>query len=675
MWRAAIATGPRVTLVSLTIAAVLTAVVMLVGMSIDGPVEQARSGDQPPTPQVAPPQAGGNPSGIGGNTRADSPAGARSQRETVPSTSQSPQPIDASADLAGRAAVTHVLPTAPSLPAQVTRRLGDQESGERSAQALPAFWQPGSATDVVSALMEAMTDEERVAQVFLLGWQGVEPSRRIMDWISQRGLGGVKVFGWNADDLAVLTDSIRTMQDAALTAAHAVPLFTATDQEGGWVRHVRGSTSRTPGNMAIGATGRPDDAYHSGYYIGRELRALGINMNFAPTVDVYTNPEAHVIGSRAFSDDPIQTAILGNAFFRGLEQNRVIATAKHFPGHGNASGDSHGILPVLDDDLESLRERELVPFEYLIRESVPAVMSGHLSFPNIIEPYLPASLSRFFNVTLLREELGFQGLMITDDLQMVGARSYERRSNLSFGELTLEALKSGADMVMLSETPALNGEVWRTVYSEYRDNPEFRERLDSSIRRILRTKLEYLRDEYRVTLQPHSYELAWRIPDRLGREFFFDHAARSVTMLREGSLPLEADAGSRMLLVGGNRSFLREGLTHYPGADTLRLRSAFHDVAASDRQAIRNTASRYDVIVFCLTSPATGELLELLREHDGTVIVLSTLTPAYIADHDWIDAAVAVYGIAQESFKAGFAALRGELEPKGTLPFAFSLGG
>ncbi len=642
IWRAAIATGPRVTIVSLTVAAVLTSVVVLVGMSIDG---------------------------------ASEPAPAESQRAAELNTSQARQPIEVSEGLGGRAGVTHVLPTGPSLPEQVTRRLGDYDGRERSAQALPAFWQPGSEAEVISALMEAMTDEERVAQVFLLGWQGVEPSRRIMDWISQRGLGGVKVFGWNADDLAVLTDSIRTMQDAALTGEHAVPLFTATDQEGGWVRHVRGNTSRTPGNMAIGATGRAEDAYYSAYYIGRELRTLGINMNFAPTVDVYTNPEAHVIGSRAFSDDPIQTAILGNAFFRGLEHNRVIATAKHFPGHGNASGDSHGILPVLEEDLDSLRERELVPFEYLIRESVPAVMSGHLSFPNIIEPHLPSSLSRFFNITLLREELGFQGLMITDDLQMVGARSYEWRNNLSFGELALAALKSGADMVMLSETPPLNGEVWRTVYSEYRDNPEFREQLDSSIRRILRTKLEYLSDEYRVTLQPHAHELIRRIPDHVGREFFFDHAARSVTMLQEGSLPLEADAGSRMLLVGGNRSFLNEGQAHYPGADTLRLRSGFHDVAASDRQAIRDRMSRYEVIVFCLTSPATGELLELLRGHEGTVVVLSTLTPAYLADHDWIDAAVAVYGIAQESFQAGFAALRGELEPKGTLPFAFSIGG
>lgn len=555
----------------------------------------------------------------------------------------------------------------PAVPALVRERVPDGD-------ALPGFWRSGEPEAVVSALMEEMSDEERVAQVFLLGWQGVQPSDRIMDWIAERGLGGVKVFGWNADDLAVLNDSIRSMQAAALAGEHAVPLFTATDQEGGWIRHVRGSTSMTPGNMAIGATGMPDDAYRSGYFIGRELRALGINMNFAPTVDVYSNFDAHVIGSRAFSDDPLQTAVLGNAFYRGLEHNRVIATAKHFPGHGNASEDSHGVLPILDETIEDLRERDLVPYEYLIREGVPAVMSGHLSFPEIIEPGVPASLSRYFNTTLLREELGFDGLMITDDLQMSGARVYERRRGISFGRLALKALEAGADMVMLSQTPTLNGEVWRTVFNEYRNNDEFRAEIDASVRRILRTKLQYLRDADRVTLQPRDEHLAVRIPDQSGREFFFDHAARSVSVIKDDALPLSSERSNEVLLVGGNGWFLSEGRARLPDADTVRLSSSFYGVSAADRDAIRNRARNYDVIVFLLTSPATQELLELLREHEGTVVALSTLTPAYLAEHKWVDAAVAVYGIGRESFETGFATLLGEIEPSGRVPFSLPSG-
>ena len=558
-------------------------------------------------------------------------------------------------------------PGSPAVPALVRERGSDGD-------ALPGFWRSDEVSAVVSELMGAMSDEERVAQVFLLGWQGVEPSDRIMDWITQRGLGGVKIFGWNAENLTVLNESIRSMQAGALATEHAVPLFTATDQEGGWIRHVRGTTSMTPGNMAIGATGLPDDAYRSGYHIGRELRALGINMNFAPTVDVYTNFEAHVIGSRAFSDDPLQTAILGNAFYRGLEHNRVIATAKHFPGHGNASEDSHGVLPVLDETIEDLRDRDLVPYEYLIREGIPAVMSGHLSFPEIIEPGLPASLSRYFNTTLLREEFGFEGLMITDDLQMSGARVYERRRGLSFGRLALEALKAGADMVMLSQTPALNGEVWQTVFGEYRNNDEFRAEVDTSVERILRTKLDYLRDAQRVTLQPHDDQLALQIPNQPGQEFFFDHAARSVSVIKDDALPLSSDRAADVLLVGGNRWFLSEGRSRLPGADTLRLRSSFYDVSAADRSAIERARSNYDVIVFLLTSPATQELLELLRRHDGSVIVLSTLTPAYLAEHKWVDAAVAVYGIGRKSFETGFATLLGEIKPSGRVPFRLPTG-
>jgi len=228
------------------------------------------------------------------------------------------------------------------------------------------------------------------------------------------------------------------MQTAAL-ARNGIPLFTATDQEGGWVRHVRGNTAITPGNMAIGAGGLPQDAYLSGYHIGKELNALGINMNFAPTVDLYTNPEAMVIGPRAFSDDPVQAGILGAAFARGLSATGVLATAKHFPGHGNADGDSHGVLPVLNETLEELRELELVPFRMMIAEGVPAIMSAHLAFPSVEPSGAPASLSSRFQRDILRGELGFEGIIITDDLYMGGATVYQARTKQSFAELCLAA--------------------------------------------------------------------------------------------------------------------------------------------------------------------------------------------------------------------------------------------
>ena len=273
------------------------------------------------------------------------------------------------------------------------------------------FWesQGRSTEELVEEIIAGMSPEERVAQLLMVGWTAEEPTPEILRWIRERGIGGVKVFGWNGENLPELARTLGEMQRESLATPVGVPLFTATDQEGGWVRHIKDGTSITPGNMAIGATGLPYDAYMSAQHIGYELRALGVNMNFAPTVDVYVNREAHVIGPRAFSEDPVDTGLLGIAYFHGLESTGVIATAKHFPGHGNARGDSHSMLPVIEDDFDTLWERDLVPFRMLVREGVPAILSGHLNFPLITGDSVPASMSPYFKQNVLPRSVGVRG--------------------------------------------------------------------------------------------------------------------------------------------------------------------------------------------------------------------------------------------------------------------------
>ncbi|TVR69655.1 MAG: glycoside hydrolase family 3 protein [Spirochaetaceae bacterium] len=525
----------------------------------------------------------------------------------------------------------------------------------------------------VDTLIASMSDEQRVAQVLMLAWNGQEPSQEIMRWIRERNLGGVKIFGWNAENLNVLARSLGTMQQASIDTASGIPLFTATDQEGGWVRHIKDGTLITPGNMAIGASGLPYDALMSARYIGLELRALGVNMNFAPTVDVYTNPEAHVIGPRAFSSDPHQTGILGLAFYRGLEQTGVIATAKHFPGHGNATGDSHGVLPVLDEDFETLWQRELFPFRMLVREGVPAVLGGHLSFPEITGVATPASLSPYFNITLLRGILGFQGVVVTDDLYMGGALVYAERNNWSFAELVKQAILAGNDSVMLSRTPAFDGEIWRTLINAYREEPEFRARVDESVRRILRVKIAYLIPEWRVPLFPETGSIREfvRIPE--ARTFFLDQAGRSVTMIRDRNLPHRAAPGERVLLAGRDPLFFSVGRRYYPGAGELFFSGTnFYSSLASDRARFVEMASRYDTIIFLLSDPNTLEILQMLRDSDKRIIVYSILTPVYLGALPWIEDAIAVYGWGTESFEAGFSVLQGDYQPTGILPLSLT---
>ncbi|MFW5737304.1 MAG: glycoside hydrolase family 3 protein [Spirochaetota bacterium] len=536
-----------------------------------------------------------------------------------------------------------------------------------------SFWDDVPDEVLRERLIEAMTPEEIIAQTLMIGWLGEDPSPEVLEWLRGPNLGGVKVFGWNGGNLERLARAIGTMQGLAAEHRLQIPLLTATDQEGGWVRHVKGSgdltTTVTPGNMAIGASDLPYDAYRSGYYIGMELRALGINMNFAPTVDVYINPEAHVIGPRAFSNDPVQSGVLGTAFYHGLEEARVVATAKHFPGHGNASEDSHGILPVIADSFEDLSARDLVPFRFLIAEGVPAILSGHLNFPRVTGDGRPASLSYDFKQRILREELGFTGLIITDDLYMGGAWEYGADHDWGIDEITTEALRVGNDMVMLSKTPPHGGSLWQRLLEEWESDPGFRRQVRDAAARVIDLKLEYIKPDDRVPLAPDTGTLADLMRPAEGAEFFRDQAARSASVIRGERIPLQAARDERILLAGKDRDFLRIGQELIPGADTLRIEStAFATASAADRQRFRDAAADYDTVIFCLSDPNTAGVLAEARDVDVDLTVFSILTPVYLRAAPWVDSAIAVYGWGEESFRAGYSVLLGRIAPEGSAP-------
>lgn len=528
------------------------------------------------------------------------------------------------------------------------------------------FWTDLPDEALVEELLRKMTPEERVGQLFLVGWPAEGPPEELVEWIERRNIGGVKVFGWNGNNLSQLTSEIGRLQRSAEETPLSIPLFVATDQEGGWVRHVKGSTSLTAGNISLGASRRPEDSFLTGELIGEELRRLGINMNFAPTVDVYLNPEAHVIGPRAFSSDPWQTAMLATAYFRGLDSKRVIATAKHFPGHGNAEGDSHGMLPVLTETLDELWVRDLIPYRVLFREGMPAVLTGHLSFPSISGDRKPASISPILTEDLLREHLGFDGLVITDDLYMGGALEYGYRHGMNFAEICLAAIEAGNDIIMLSQTPSLYGSIFTTILDAYENRPVFRRRVDASVRRILAVKLAYLKPDDRVDLYP-SYPAAPG-PEENHPGFVLDQASRSVTLLRAGGLPIRGE-NRRILLAGNDWDFIREGRRFFPGADTLFVNQVhFYQTDGAQTEHLVRRAAEYDTVVFCLSSPATLEMARQLEFLGDRVIVVSSLTPVYLRELPWVATALAVYGWGPESFRAGFAVLAGEIAAHGSLP-------
>jgi len=537
-------------------------------------------------------------------------------------------------------------------------------SGAVPLWSAPDFFSEESPEKLAEKLVEQMDDTELLGQVFLLGYFGRQPSREILEWIREKKIGGVKIFGWNAEDLQELGQSIGRMQDEALATRLKIPLFIATDQEGGWVRHVKGATSITPGNIAIGASGVPFDAYYTGRYIGEELRLLGINMNFAPTVDVYTNKDAHVIGPRSFSEDPLTTANLALAYYRGMQETGIICTAKHFPGHGNATEDSHGTLPQIFSSFEELWERDLLPYRFLIRNDLPAIMSAHLAFPNILDETVPASLSPYFLKDVVRDKLGFEGIVITDDMRMNGVL----HNGNGITESCLQAMHAGNDMIMISHDHVIHQKVWNILYREMQEDEVFRASIKESVLRILKVKLEYLKGESAVPLFPDTARIVREIPSSEGTGFFFDQACRSVSLIGGANIPLEGE-GDGILLVSQLNSFLQVGKQFYPGADTYYY--PYTPFYHADEQSISDLlrkADDYHRVIFCLANPNSAEVLTALSNAGIESIVISVLTPVYLRDLPEIGTAIAVYGTGNNSFTAGFAALKGMIPAEGEVP-------
>jgi beta-N-acetylhexosaminidase len=506
-----------------------------------------------------------------------------------------------------------------------------------------------------AALLGRMSDEEALAQTFMLGWVGAEPSPLIMDWIRDRHIGGVKIFGWNTEDTHKLAKAVGDLQTVSLEGKYGLPLLVATDQEGGWIRHVKGATSETPGNMAIGASGYPQDAYLAGYYIGRELAALGINMNFAPTVDLFTNRLSSLIGPRAFGSDPTQAGILGAAFMKGQMAAGVIPTAKHYPGHGDTDLDSHGVLPRIDVPFEVLWERELIPYRMLAREGLPAVMSGHLAFPLTQAASTPASLSPYFHNEIQRGKNGYQGLVITDDLMMNGATTYAGSLSMA----AKQALLAGNDIVMLSKTPNLLDPVWTALVRAVNEEEPFRTRVRDAARRVLEVKFRHLRDGA-VPYLPDLEKLDSELPNPEGAAFFLDLAVRSVTLIRGEPLK-EADTG-RLLLAGPYDDFFRAGKAAYPQA-------AAYQISGRWVQEFTRRARDSDTIIFCLSDAEGLNFLRSIQNLDKKVIVISVLNPVYLESVPWVDGAIAVYSYAPESFTAAFSVLAGRIGAEGKLPY------
>lgn len=381
-----------------------------------------------------------------------------------------------------------------------------------------------------------MSLEDALGERLLLWFDGFAPPADLLDLLRARPIGGVTMFrGANCQSPAQVRALTAALQQAA-RAGGRPPLLICADQEGGQLQAIAGLTG-FPGNMALGAAGDPDLARRVGAAIGRELAAVGVNVNYAPAVDVNLNPANPVIGTRSFGEDPALVGRLGAALIAGMQGAGVAAVAKHFPGHGDTAQDSHHGLAALPFDRARLDAVELPPFVAAIDAGVRLVMSAHLALPALTgRADLPATLSPAVLQTLLRGELGFGGVVVSDAMNMSGLGDFA-----DFGPLAVRAAAAGIDLLLLA-TPNDHLAAHAAMLDAARDG-----RLATAELREAAARVRALK----------GWLAGWEQPalDIVGcaehRALAAEAAARAITLVRDdaGLLPARPPADGRVAVV------------------------------------------------------------------------------------------------------------------------------
>ncbi len=265
--------------------------------------------------------------------------------------------------------------------------------------------------------IQEMTLKEKLGQLIIAGFDGYEYDEHLRRLIEDYKVANIILFTRNIQSLKQLITLNKKLYEEIIKNTETIP-FISIDQEGGMVTRIMDGATFWPGNMTLCATGNSNHAYVVGKGMGEELTHLGINMNLAPSLDVNNNPMNPVIGVRSYSDQPEVVAEYGCNYIKGLQEQGVIATAKHFPGHGDTNVDSHLGLPTIAHDMDRLNQIELLPFKKAIDAGVDAIMSAHIVFEKIEKNGLPATLSYQILTDLLRNTYHYQGLIVSDCMQM-----------------------------------------------------------------------------------------------------------------------------------------------------------------------------------------------------------------------------------------------------------------
>lgn len=335
-------------------------------------------------------------------------------------------------------------------------------------------------------LLRNMTLEEKIGQMVMVGLEGYEVNTKTIRLLEKDHVGGFILFRKNCQDSRQLLTLLNALKDHNRSS---VPLFFAIDEEGGRVTRLPEEIRKIPSNQVIGQVNNDRLCYSIGRVIGEAIRSFGFNMNFAPVLDINSNPLNPVIGDRSFGIHPDRVTPLGISTMKGMQVEKIISVVKHFPGHGDTFVDSHFGLPILHHDLNRLKGFEWIPFTQAIQNQVEAIMTAHILLPKI-DLQFPATLSKKMITDCLRNILLFPGVVVTDDLTM-GAIT----QHYSIEEAALLAVQAGCDLILVANGYENGQKALLSMRKAVEAGHLTLERIDESVKRILQLKNKYtLRD-------------------------------------------------------------------------------------------------------------------------------------------------------------------------------------
>jgi len=517
-----------------------------------------------------------------------------------------------------------------------------------------------------------------------VGFHGHVPSHDIKTLIAIYKVGAVVLFQRNIRSASQLLTLTESLQEIAASSGHQQRLFIAIDQENGLVTRIKHPiAAQLPGPMALGATGDALNAFKVASATAEVLKSFGINMNYAPIADINSEPKNPVIGVRSPSNDPETVGRFVSAQVKGLREGGIVPCVKHFPGHGDTAVDSHYGLPVISKTKAQLEACELIPFRRAVVGGVESVMTAHVSLPGIGESKLPASLNPDA-IKILREEMKYDGLIISDCLEMDGVRA-------TYGteKSAVLALKSGTDCVMICHTISAQVGAIEQVIQAIKEGDLSQEAIEASVQRVKKIKAKYLAESLDSNSTRDEIERTKSRQSALASEIY----AKSTTLVRSvpGVLPISRGIAEKIVFVSPGKSPLGGGAVE-SGEEKTRepyTPSTYIDILKAHDQSIidvryydsislpiesKKSIEEAEIVIFASRNASLSSYqkefgLSLGKKLGKKLIVIATCDPYdFLEETEAIQNYITIYEPTLPAFKSAVDVIFGVTQALGTLP-------